>query len=85
MGEGGDGGGGGGGDSEIYLGKGAHGGVGIGVAFSIHVGGEMVFFYCIHYRVRNNNYTYVICRGIILGGRILVHPCGRGKSTVCDA
>ena len=46
---------------------------------------EICGFFCSHYRVKNNNYTTVICRGIILEGAIQVHPCGRGKSTVCDA
>ena len=50
-----------------------------------HMGDREICFFCSHYRVKNNNYTTVICRGIILEGAIQVHPCGRGKSTVCDA
>ena len=46
--------------------------------------GSGIFFFS-HYRVINNNYTYVFYKGIILGDKIAVHPCGRGKSTVCDA
>jgi len=34
-----------------------------------HMGDREICFFCSHYRVKNNNYTTVICRGIMLGGQ----------------
>ena len=59
-------------------------GIRVGKGYACGVGNG-IFFLSSHYKVKNNNYTFVYCGGIILGGRISAHPCGRGKSTVCDA